>query len=367
MTGREVAVRSRTTPGVAYRVLIGIDGELTCTCAGYEFRATCWHTEHVRKYEMTNEEHALVPIQVQPPAAILPTREELSVIGLIAKSVMGARGHAVPQQIDSPAKAAAVMLAGHELGVKPMTALRHIMVINGKTEPDAQLMAGIVIAREQDARIEVVKLTDTECTMRLVRPSRGINAEYTYRLDEAKKAGLVKGGSNWDKFPRDMMRWAATKRLCRAYAPDLINSVGSVEVGAAGELMEAVSADADVIEHEPDGYLDAGSVPAESLYNEGDVPEGVDPETGEVVDGDFTEEPDEGPEGESEHVPVSVEALEAARALVLEVAEAANAPAEVVLSGWGADYTEVASNLASYRDRFEQWKARKATKAGASS
>ena len=48
----------------------------------------------------------------------------------------------------------AVMLAGWEVGAKPMTALRHMFVVNGRTEPDAQLMMGIVKARDPSARFQ---------------------------------------------------------------------------------------------------------------------------------------------------------------------------------------------------------------------
>ena len=120
-----VRVRSRTDPEKVYTLLVGPTGEATCTCAGYEHRGSCWHLKYLREERALNEESstALVPIEVRPPTSVLPTRAELSIIGTVAKTVVAARGHAVPKEIDSPAKAAAVMLAGWELGVRPMTAL----------------------------------------------------------------------------------------------------------------------------------------------------------------------------------------------------------------------------------------------------
>lgn len=283
----EVRVPSRTTPGAFHRVLVGIDGKTTCTCAAGEYRGDCWAQKYVREERMTNEHsQALVPIKVAPPAAMLPTQAELNVIGTLARTVIGARGHAVPENIDTPAKAAAIMLAGFELGVRPMTALRHVMVIKGKTEPDAQLMLGILQARESDARIEIVELTDEKCTMRILRPRRGINAEYTYTLKDAERAGLTRPSrsgepSNWTKFPKDMLRWAVTKRLCRAYAPDIINSISSIDVGEVEELMDAL----DEAQPEP-AYIEAATTPVavNELYNPGDEPEDVDPATGEILD-----------------------------------------------------------------------------------
>lgn len=232
---------------------------------------------------------ALAPIKVTPPQSILPTKGELEVIGLIARSVVGARGMAVPQAIDHPAKAAAIMIAGFELGVPPMTALRHIFTVNGKTEPDAQLMAGIVLAREPGSTLEVIEEDAEHCTARLVRPARRINAEYTYYLSDAKRAGLIKAGGNWDKFPKDMMRWAAFKRLCRAYAPDLINSVGvpvSDDLDVGGDVADTGAyavIDGVVSEVTPEQAAQAvAALPEAALYAEGDTaptPEHTEPQT----------------------------------------------------------------------------------------
>lgn len=275
----EWKLTSRRPGEPPHRVLIGLDGEAQCICPGFENVGHCWAATRVKEYVMVTEEStALVPIKVEPPRSILPSKQELNIIGTIARTVVGARGHAVPASIDSPAKAAAVMLAGHELGVKPMTALRHIFVVNGRTEPDAQIMAGIVTAHEPDAHFEIVHLTASECTMRLSRPSKGPNAvwEYTYTIEDAEKAKLLRN-DNWDKYPKDMLRYAATKRLCRAYAPDLINSVGTVEVSAINDLLAAAEEDAEL-------QADEKRLQQADLYNEGDTPYTVDAETGEIIE-----------------------------------------------------------------------------------
>lgn len=288
----EVLVASRTRPGVRYRVVIGIEGATVCNCAGFEFYGYCWHSRQVMEERMTSQ--ALEVIKVQPPAALLPTQSELSIISTLAKTVVMARGHSVPMSIDSPAKAAAVMLAGWELGVKPLSALRHIAVVNGRTEPDGQLMAAIVMAKEPDARFDIVELSAERCVMRLRRPSRGVDMEYTATIEDAKRAGLVKNGNPWALYPQDMLRLSATKRLCRIGAPDLINALSAVSVADAGALMPEAASD--------EVTIDVDSLPAEALLNEGDAPEAavvrevpsnVDPETGEVLDEEPapTEEP----------------------------------------------------------------------------
>lgn len=231
-----------------------------------------------RALAVRDPDQQLQAIAVQPPNAALPTKDEMAMMTMLSRSVIQARG-LIPAQLDTPEKAFAVLLAGWELGVKPMTALRHLFIVGGKVEPDAQIMAGILASKEPESRIEVVALTDDSCTMRIERPARGVRAEYTYTLADAKKAQLVKPGSNWDKFPKDMMRWAATKRLCRAYAPDIINAIA--DAGAGAMLAAAVEGRSS---RELAEYVDAHALASPELYSPGDRPGIVVAEDGTVVD-----------------------------------------------------------------------------------
>jgi len=208
---------------------------------------------------------ALVPIEVSPPVAVLPTQPEISIMGTLAKSVVLARGHAVPATVDSPAKAFAIMLAGWEVGAKPMTALRHMFVVNGRTEPDAQLMMGIVKARDPSARFVFHARTDDLCDMELFRGGRPV-VRLAYTAADAERAGLLKKGGPWAQYRKDMMAWAAIKRVCRLGAPDLINAISGVDVGEASEMM-------DDLPDEGGPVIDVEAVPAAELVNEGDEAE----------------------------------------------------------------------------------------------
>lgn len=282
---REMMIASTTREGVAYRVLIGLDGKGVCTCQGSGPASTCRHAREAEEVWMTNVDAqpvtALVPIRVDPPSGLLPSKGDLEIIGMLARTAMGAHS-LLPAAIKTVSDAAVVMIAGLELGVRPMTSLRHIFIVNGKPEPDAQIMAGIVQAKEPGALLEVVELTDARCTMRIRRPARDLVAEYTYEIEDARKAQLIKPGNPWDKFPKDMLRWAATKRLCRAYAPDLINAVGVTlsDVPEMGSPEE--------IDYAP---IDVTVLPASALYSEGDEPAPVtarvvDEATGEIIEDD---------------------------------------------------------------------------------
>src|SRR3990167_10501869 len=173
------------------------DGQAVCDCPGFTNHGHCRHVDEATKEEPvtdipTEESRALTvapqPLAVAMPTRTLPTREELSIIGSIAASVVKAAGHAVPKDMDSPYKAVAVMLAGWELGMKPMTALRHIFVVNGRTEPDAQAMMGVVRALDPSADFIFHEWTSDKCRVELRRAGRTpLIIEYT--KEDAQQSG----------------------------------------------------------------------------------------------------------------------------------------------------------------------------------
>jgi hypothetical protein len=239
------------------------------------------------------ETTALVPIEVLPPAAALPSRAEIDIIGLLARSVVAAKGHAVPLTIDSPAKAFAVMLAGWEVGAKPMAALRHMFVVNGRTEPDAQLMMGIVKARDPSARFVFHTRSADLCDVELFRNGRSV-VRIAYGEADAERAGLLKKGGPWTQYRPDMMAWAAVKRACRLGAPDLVNAISGVDVGEAGDLMSGLEEEIEAVAQE------VRALPAEALVNEGDEPadEGaIEGEAEPVAEEPPTQQPEEPAEG----------------------------------------------------------------------
>ncbi|MCK9495216.1 MAG: hypothetical protein M0R75_06935 [Dehalococcoidia bacterium] len=338
---REVRVPSRTTPGEYHRVLIGIDGETSCDCAGATYRGYCWAQVQVKEQMMTNEEHALVPVKVTPPTSLVPSTKDLEAIDRLANSIMGAKGQMFPAALDSPAKVFAVMAYGLEVGVPPMAALRNIYIVNGKPQPSAELMAGIAMAGEKGISFEIVELTDTKCTMRIKRPSLNVEAEYTYTIEDAKKANLIKPGQPWSLYPRDMMRHACMKRLCRAYAPDLINGLDSI----------ALSTPADDEPTTPPRYIEA-STPMRYAEETGPAPiTEVDLATGEIIEGSFVEEDEEPSDGAPEEAapatsdPIGEASMNAAAEWLNATAKAAKCTVEDVLEALNTDIVGVAANL----------------------
>ena len=219
-------VPSASAPLWSYTVIVG-PGGFACTCASYEYRRVCKHITKVKEMIMTNdpESRALVPVEVKPPGTILPGAEELQTMLQISEELVKAKG-LIPTALDTPGKVFAVILAGRAYGLDPMTAFRHIFVAGGRTSPSAQVMAGIIMAREGSARF-IEEFNDGDsCTMRFLRPSRGLDQRYTYTMAMARKANLIKRDGAWETFPADLLRAKAVARLARIYAPDLINNLG---------------------------------------------------------------------------------------------------------------------------------------------
>lgn len=251
-------VRSRTKPDVAYRVDVTVDGTLLCSCPAATNGRDCWHVKYVKEETMTSQvSTAVVPVRIQPMKSLVPSDQEMTAIDKAAALAL-AGAIALPKELNTREKVASVMLYGRELGLAPMTSIRHIYIVNGRPQPSAEVMAGLVVSREPDARIEAIEVEAEACTMRLSRPSRGIIKEYRVTKEDATKAGLW-GKGVWAQYPRDMLRWHCTKRLLRTYAPDLINGIEAL----AEPTDEPVA---------PQQYRVIDVTPEEkaSLYNDGD-------------------------------------------------------------------------------------------------
>lgn len=255
---RTVRVPSRKTAGVFYDVVIGLDGALLCNCPASFNHLQCWHLKFVREeIEMTTETStALVPIVVQPSVALLPTERDLDLIDRAAAMVW-AGAVALPEALNSVQKVAAVMLFGLELGLKPMTAIQHLYIVKGKVSASAQVMAGLCMSKEKDIAFHVEQLDASICTMRMLRPSRNVDALYTVTWEQIKRAKLDSNPMN-QAYPEDRLTYHCMKRLCRAYAPDLINNLDD------GVALPALT--------EPSQWREQPIDSAE-FYNDGDAPQ----------------------------------------------------------------------------------------------
>jgi hypothetical protein len=128
------------------------------------------------------------------------------------------------------------ILRGQELGLAPTIALGGIWFSRGKLICDAGTTA--LLLSMAGYEIESTENTPTTCSMRMIRVGKPVSPLVTFTMDEARKAGLVKGGGAWESWPQDMLWARCLTRLARRYAPHIFG--GSVYApGEIDDLPEA--------------------------------------------------------------------------------------------------------------------------------
>ena len=178
---------------------------------------------------------------------------------------------------NAPANVLATIMAGAELGIPPMTALRSIHIIKGRPVLSASLMVGLVLASgkaEYFVRKESSATSATYETKRFGAPAQSM----TFTIEDAIAAQLTAGGrrkegarsdgGNWEKYPQRMLEARAKAALARDVYPDVLE--GCYTEDEARDFSEpefappppvAVVTDAVIVE-------DEAVSPEEALMNE---------------------------------------------------------------------------------------------------
>ncbi|MGW9299659.1 hypothetical protein ACWHA3_02375 [Streptomyces cyaneofuscatus] len=132
----------------------------------------------------------------------------------------------VPQSLrGKPGDIAAAILAGSELGMKPMATLKSIDIIQGTPALRAHAMRAVV--QREGHEIELVESTDTRCIMRGRRKDSEAWQQVEWVTDRARLMGLL-GKDQWKKNPKGMLVARATGELCRLIASDALHGMAYV-------------------------------------------------------------------------------------------------------------------------------------------
>lgn len=138
-----------------------------------------------------------------------------------------------------PAEATAAILAGLEVGLQPMAALRSFDIIQGQAAPRAITLRAIVQGHGHEMVME--ESTATRCKMRGKRRGSHDWITVAWTTDRAKSLNLL-GKNNWKAQPQAMLVARATSELARLVAADAILGIAySVE-----ELADGAGAGVDV-------------------------------------------------------------------------------------------------------------------------
>ena len=139
---------------------------------------------------------------------------------------------------DNPPAVAAAILTGRELGIGPLTSLRHVQVVKGTPTLSAEYKRARVLSAGHE--FDVLELTTQRC--RVSGRRRGSNKpplEITFTMDDAKTAGLLapsKSGKPgaWQTRPRRMLFARAGSELCDFLFADVVNGLPTAELVADG-------------------------------------------------------------------------------------------------------------------------------------
>lgn len=131
------------------------------------------------------------------------------------------------------------VLAGLELGMPPMAALRGIHVIKGKPVLSADAMVGVVLGRGVAKYFHCVVESDTEVTYETWREGAPEPKRGTWSIADAKRANL--DGDNWRKYPRAMLKARCKSWLARDVYPDIL--AGCYDESEADEIRASCSAE----------------------------------------------------------------------------------------------------------------------------
>ncbi len=138
------------------------------------------------------------------------------------------------------------IIQGRELGIPAIASLRltHALSVQGRTTlaMSAQLIIGLVLKSERASYFKCIERGPTRATWKGHRkgdpdPEPTI---VTYTIEDAERAGLIRGGGNWTARPTEMLTKTAGVQLARLLFADIVGGlISPEEMGADVEYREA--------------------------------------------------------------------------------------------------------------------------------
>jgi len=134
-----------------------------------------------------------------------------------------------------PVEVMAAILAGLELGLQPMAALRSMDVIQGTPALRAHAMRGLVQSHGHDVEL-VGSPTSERVVMRGRRKGSVEWQQVVWDIPRAAKLGLI-GKAEWKKQPMTMLIARATGEMCRLVASDVLYAMPYAAEELDGETL----------------------------------------------------------------------------------------------------------------------------------
>jgi hypothetical protein len=159
----------------------------------------------------------------------IPSEHEMMVYQTMAEQAVSSKMY---KGIGEKSGVMMIMLSARELRIPAMQALNGgLNIINGKVEISARMMGALI--RKAGHKVSIEESSETICTLVGRRWDTDESQSASFTITEAQRAGLIKPGGGWTKWPKDMLYARALSRLSRQLFQDVIG-IGYVE----GEIKE---------------------------------------------------------------------------------------------------------------------------------
>jgi 5'-3' exonuclease len=160
--------------------------------------------------------------KLEPAGAVVPFEHALEPgsIGGAYKLAVGMFNSRLYSRFPNAEALWAVMIRGREIGLGALTALDCFHVIEGKPAPHAHLIIARAKQHPDCEYFQMIESTAESATYETKNRRNPTPTRLTYTLQQAKDAGLVRAGGNWQKRPDEMVRKTAAVQLARIEYPD---------------------------------------------------------------------------------------------------------------------------------------------------
>jgi hypothetical protein len=117
------------------------------------------------------------------------------------------------------------VMTGTELGLSPMQSIRDVYVVKGRGYVSSLLKVALVKQSQECEFFRCVETSATKATFTTRRKGEG-ETTFSFTLEEAKAAGLIASGGNWEKYPALMLRRRCSGQLADEVYPDVVRGIG---------------------------------------------------------------------------------------------------------------------------------------------
>ena len=181
--------------------------------------------------------------------SLIPSKEEIDILQVIAKSAAESQHFT---KMGGLPGIFTLALYARELGIPVLTALYGgLQNIQGRITMSAEMMNNLI--RQKGHRLEIKESSEQKCQIKGTRKDTNEHYESTFTIQDAQRAGLIKSGGGWEKYPSQMLFARCISKLARRLFPDVIG--GSYVDGELDDLIDdkrTKTVDAKVVPIEPE-------------------------------------------------------------------------------------------------------------------